>query len=86
MWTIDHTRAFRLASDLQQPATLLRIERSLLEHMRTLTTPAVRKAVGRSLTPAEVGALLARRDVMVKLFETKIADRGEGPILYTLAR
>jgi hypothetical protein len=86
MWMIDHTRAFRLGDDLQQPATLLRVERSLLDSMRTLTEPAVRKAVNGSLTTAEVRAVLARRDVIVKLFEARIAERGEASVLYRLPR
>jgi hypothetical protein len=86
MWLIDHTRAFRLGDDLQKPATLLRIERSLLDNMRTLTEPAMRKAVDRSLTTAEVRAVLARRDVIVKLFEARIAERGEASVLYRLPR
>ncbi len=86
MWMIDHTRAFRLGTDLQRPATLRRIERSLFENMRTLTSDAVDKAVGNSLTRFEIQALLARRDAIVELFEAKIAERGEAPILYTLAR
>ena len=86
MWMIDHTRAFRLGDDLQRPAALLRVERSLLEHMRQLTQAEVAKAVGSYLTRAEVGAVLDRRDVIVKLFDAKITERGEGPILYTLPR
>ena len=46
MWMIDHTRAFRLDTDLQRPNVLLRVERSLLEHMRGLTLDAVTKSVG----------------------------------------
>ena len=86
MWMIDHTRAFRLGDDLQKPATLLRIERSLLDNMRTLTEPAMKKAVDRSLTTAEVRAVLARRDVIVKFFEARIAERGEASVLYGLPR
>ena len=86
MWMIDHTRAFRLGTDLQRPAVLLRIERSLLEHMRMLTSDAVAKAVGDSLTRVEIQAVLARRDVLVKLFEAKSAERGEGVVVYTLLR
>ena len=77
MWMIDHTRAFRLGTDLRQPALLLLIERSLLENLRTLTSDAVDKAVGNSLTRSEIQALLARRDAIVKLFEAKIAEPGE---------
>jgi hypothetical protein len=86
MWMIDHTRAFRLGDDLQRPATLLRVERSLLENMRRLTRAEVAKAMGSYLTGAEVTAVIERRDVIVKLFDAKIAERGEGPILYTLPR
>lgn len=84
MWMIDHTRAFRLNTDLRRPNVLLRIERSLFENMRRLTEDSVKTAVGRSLTTQEARAVLARRDAIVKLFDAKIAERGEGPILYTL--
>ena len=86
MWMIDHTRAFRLATDLQRPATLLRVDRLLLDHMRMLTSDAVAKAVGSSLSRFEIQAMLARRDAIVKVFEAKIAERGEGAVVYTLAR
>ena len=84
MWMIDHTRAFRLGTDLQRPAALTRIERSLFENMRRLTPDTVAKAVGNSLSRFEIQAVLARRDAIVKLFEAKIAERGEGPILFAL--
>ena len=86
MWMIDHTRAFRLATDLQRPATLLRVDRLLFDHMRMLTSDAVAKAVGSSLSRFEIQAMLARRDAIVKWFETKIAERGEPAIVYTLRR
>jgi hypothetical protein len=44
----------------------------------------VANAVGNSLTRFEIQAMLARRDAIVKLFEAKIAERGEAPILFTL--
>jgi hypothetical protein len=86
MWMIDHTRAFRLGDELQRPAALLRVERSLLENMRRLTAAEVAKVVESHLTRAEVGAVIDRRDVIVKLFDAKIAERGEAPILFTLPR
>ena len=86
MWMIDHTRAFRIGDDLQRPAALLRVERSLLENMRRLTTAEVAKAVGSYLTRAEVGAVIERRDVIVKVFDAKIAERGEASVLYRLPR
>ena len=86
MWMIDHTRAFRLGTELQRPAALVRVDRSLFENMRRLTSDAVTKAVGNSLSTFEIQAVLARRDAIVKLFEAKIAQRGEGAVIYTLAR
>ena len=86
MWMIDHTRAFRLGDDLQRPAALLRVERSLLDNMRRLTAAEVAKAVGSYLTKAEVGAVIERRDVIVKWFDAKVAERGEASVLYRLPR
>jgi hypothetical protein len=83
MWLIDHTRAFRLAPDLRRPATLERVERTLFAGMKGLTRESITAAVGNSLTREEVDALLRRRDVIVKLFDGRIAERGEGAVLYT---
>jgi hypothetical protein len=54
--------------------------------MRGLTLDVVTKSVGRSLTRQEIQAVLTRRDAIVTLFDTKIAERGEGPVVYTLKR
>ena len=86
MWMVDHTRAFRLGKDLRQPQLLERCERTLCESMRALTVPALTEAMGKSLTKQEIDALLARRDVIVELFDGKIAQRSEAAVLYTLTR
>ena len=86
MWLIDHTRAFRLGTDLLKPKTLERCERTLLERMRALTAPAMAEAMGESLTKQEIDALLARRDVIVRLFDDRIAQRGEAAVLLHVAR
>jgi hypothetical protein len=86
MWMIDHTRAFRIGSALLNPKLLERVERSLLENMRALTYETVSQAAGTSLTRFEIQALLTRRDAIVKLFDARIAERGEGSVLYTLRR
>ena len=84
MWMIDHTRAFRLGKDLLKPQPLERVERTLLEKMRELTAPALTEAMDKSLTKEEIEALLARRDIIVKLFDDRIASRGEATVLFTL--
>jgi len=85
MWMIDHTRAFRLGKDLLKPQQLERIDRNMLEKMRGLTAPELTETMDKSLTKAEIQALLARRDAIVKLFDEKIAQRGEAAVLFTLA-
>jgi hypothetical protein len=84
MWMIDHTRAFRLATDLSNPKRLERVERSLFEQLRALTQDAVSKAVGSSLTRFEIEPLLNRRDAIVELFDARIVERGETAVLYTI--
>ncbi|MBI3049464.1 MAG: hypothetical protein HYY76_14250 [Acidobacteria bacterium] len=86
MWMIDHTRAFRTGDFLLNAKLLDRVERSLLQNMRALTYESVSKTAGSSLTKFEIQALLARRDTIVKHFETRIAERGEHTVLYTLRR
>ena len=82
-WMVDHTRAFRLNKDLRRPAELIRVERSLFENMKTLTAAALSAAAGKSLRRGEVEAVIARRDLIVKHFEARIAKSGEGAVLYT---
>jgi hypothetical protein len=86
MWMIDHTRAFRLQTTLRAPQILQRCDRNLLKAMRELSAEQLKAVMGDSLNRYELEALLARRDLIVKLFEEKIADRGEAAILYTLER
>ena len=85
MWMIDHTRAFRLGKDLLKPQSLERIDRNLFAKMRELTSASLTDAMNKSLTKDEIEALLARRDVIVKLFDDRIAQRGEPAVLFTLA-
>jgi len=83
MWMIDHTRAFRWTNQLLKPALLERCDRVLLENMRRLTAASVTEAVGKTLIKQEISALLARRDLIVKFFDAKIAAQGERSVLYT---
>ena len=80
---IDHTRAFRLGKELLKLRSIERVERTLFEKMRELE-PKLADAMGKSMTKAEIDALLARRDVIVKLFDDdRAARRGRSP--YSLA-
>ena len=83
MWLIDHTRAFRLTREIRTPGDLTRVDRELLQAMRGLTVESVSKAVGNSLNREEIQGVIARRDLLVKFFDTRIAERGEAAVVYT---
>ena len=82
-WMIDHTRAFRLNKDLGKPAELIRVERPLYENMKKLTAASLAAAVGKQLRKAEIDAVIARRDAILKIFDARIEKSGEGAVLYT---
>lgn len=84
MWLIDHTRAFRLNTNLLKPEQLSRCDRGLLERLRAVTPEALKQAVGNSLTKQEQEALLARRDKIIKHYDERIARLGEPVVLFTL--
>jgi hypothetical protein len=84
LWLIDHTRAFRLGTNLLKPENLARCDRGLLERLRALTPESLAQAVGSSLTRQEQEALLARRDRIIKHYEDRIARLGEPVVLFTL--
>jgi hypothetical protein len=82
MWLIDHTRAFRLGKDLLKPEQLTRCDRGLLDRLRAMTPESLAQAVGSSLTKEEQGAILIRRDRIVKHYEERIARLGEPVVLF----
>jgi hypothetical protein len=84
MWLIDHTRAFRLGTNLLKPENLTRCDRGLLERLRAMTAESLAEAVGSSLTKPEQAAVLARRDRIVKHYDDRIARLGEPVVLFTL--
>ena len=83
MWMVDHTRAFRVGKELMLPNALNRIERPLLEKLRGLDRQALADAMGKALTKDELDALFARRDLLVQLFDQRIATRGDAAF-YTI--
>jgi hypothetical protein len=79
---IDFTRAFRLWREIKAPGDLVRCDRRLLERLRTLTHAEVAAATAPHLSRPEIDALIARRDLIVRHFETLVAQRGEAAVLY----
>jgi hypothetical protein len=91
MWLIDHTRAFGESRSIRsrrvglvKPDQLTRCERGFLERMRGLTAESIARVMGDAMTKQELIGLLARRDLIVKHFDDRIAKYGEAAVLFTL--
>jgi hypothetical protein len=83
MWMIDHTRGFRITRTLLNPALLERCERRLLAALRDLSRADLDRVLNRYANASEKDALLARRDLIVRIFDDRIAEKGESSVLYT---
>lgn len=86
VWMIDHTRAFRAMRTLPKPDTLKRIDIKLLQAVKDLNTVSLKQTVGPYLRTEEISALLARRDALVRFFETQVRQKGEAAVLTGLPR
>jgi hypothetical protein len=71
LWMIDHTRAFRTFRDLKTPANLVRCERKVLARLKELDENTISHELEGLLKPEEIKGLLARRDLIVRVFEQK---------------
>ena len=86
IWMIDHTRAFRTAKTLLKPDALGRCDFRLLQAMKNLNTVDVKRELGAYLCPEEISALLARRDLIVRHFESEVSTKGEDAVLTGMPR
>jgi len=84
LWMIDFTRGFRLFKELREPKNILesRCPKQLLEKLRQLDRKEVAEKTKRYLSPGEIGALMARRDKIVALFDDLIAKKGAQEVLF----
>jgi hypothetical protein len=79
---IDHSRSFRPFNELRAPKDLTRFSKSLLEGIQKLDEADLTKKVGRLLTPFQIRAVIARRDAILALAKTAVAQKGEAAVLY----
>ena len=82
VWMIDHTRAFRTFDRLRDPTILEWCDRVVLDRLRTLSEDVLLAALGEYLTRWEIQGLAARAQLLVKHFDDRIADKGQGSVLY----
>jgi hypothetical protein len=73
---VDHSRCFTTTKKMQFPMT--KIDRPLFERLKALNEAALEARLGRLVDG--IGALLARRDAIVRHFEQLAAAKGDAPI------
>ncbi|MGH9627727.1 MAG: hypothetical protein ACRD7E_05220 [Bryobacteraceae bacterium] len=86
LWMIDHTRAFRTSKTLLKPEELSRCDYHLLAAMRKLNRTDLENELGAFLRTEEIAALLARRDELVRFFESAISKKGDDAVLTGIPR
>jgi hypothetical protein len=95
---IDHSRAFRSSREFTERLMFgargirrgadgrlllfVRLPRRFYERAKTLTRASIAAAAGDTLTGKEIGAILARRDLLIKEIDAQILDKGEANVLY----
>jgi len=79
---IDHSRSFTPYPGIRNKRNLTQCSRQLLEAMRGLSQAKVSAAVGKHLTPAEIKALLARKNQIVSFFEESAASQSGTNVLF----
>ena len=71
IWMIDHSRSFRMRHDLRNAQNLVKCDRNLLAKMKALNEPDLKKELSPYVNNEEIKGLLARRDLIVRFFESK---------------
>jgi hypothetical protein len=85
LWMIDHTRAFKLFTEPKSPEDLApQCARGVLEALRRLDHDTLAVVTRDLLSEGQLRGLLARRDVIVRYYEERIREHGEGEVLYEL--
>jgi len=71
IWMIDHSRSFRARHDLRSTKDLVQCDRDLLAKLKSLDQATLEKELMPYVAKDEIKGLLARRDAIVKFFESK---------------
>jgi hypothetical protein len=90
---IDHSRTFRTTKEFKEvlpfseakfpgTAVMRELPRALVEKVKALDERSIREAVGKTLSGKEIGAVLARRELVLKEIDRLIAEHGESAVLY----
>ena len=61
---------------------MTRFSRSLLDGLERLELQDLRKRLSRYLNGPQINTLLQRRDAILELARTRVAERGEAAVIY----
>jgi hypothetical protein len=81
IWMIDHTRAFRLYTNLKEKKNLVQCDRKLLAKLRTLDAKSL-ESLKPYVNSSEIKGVLGRRDKIVEFFDAEVKAKGESAVLY----
>jgi hypothetical protein len=76
LYMIDHSRSFKVFSDLRSPGGLTRMSVSLMERLKNLDKATVKARCASYLTGPEIDALFERRDKILQLYARLVAEKG----------
>jgi hypothetical protein len=90
---IDHSRTFRTTkafteilpfSEAKFPGVgvMRELPRALVRKVKAIDEGSIRAAVGKTLSGKEIGAVIARRELVLKEIDRLIAEHGESAVLY----
>jgi hypothetical protein len=98
MILFDHSRAFRSEGEFVEklmfgrdgikrlangnPFLFRRLPVWFVDGIKTLTYENIQKAVGPTLTDAEIKAILVRRDLLLKEIDQMVREQGRAAVLY----
>jgi hypothetical protein len=82
IYRVDYSRGFLLDRDLQNPKSLIRCDRNLLQKLKDLNGHQLEQRTKGYLTKSEVQAVMARRDNILAYFRNLILEKGENVVLF----
>ena len=83
VWMIDHTRSFSRTKKLRNPQLIRWCRRDLWERLQELDREVLERECKKVLSGSQIGALMARRDLLVQHIQKLIDERGEGAVLFS---
>ena len=86
VWAIDHSRSFRGTPVPLDPKVIKRITTKMLDAIKALDQRTLEANLLPWVTKEDIQALLARRNWMVKYFESEMSHKGADAIMLDLPR